>query len=98
MKDNPWVASLAAEVRTSNPLYPPAMGRIADTGADILRQQLPDLGDDEIGAVLLCIAKLMKVMDEHAGGDVVDANGVINTMAILGERLYGSVPDGPWQP
>lgn len=98
MKENPWVDSLAAEVRSNNPLYPPAVGRIANMGADALRQQLPDLSDDEIGAVLLCAAKLMAVMDEHAGGDVVDAHGVINTMAVLGATLYGSIPDKPWQP
>jgi hypothetical protein len=95
VKRSEYVDGLAAEVRRSNPKYPPAMQHIADMGADALRQQMPDVGDDEIGAVLLCAAKLMKTMDEVAGG-VVDAKGVINTLAILGERLYGSIPDEPW--
>jgi hypothetical protein len=95
VKPNPFVASLAAQVRANNPTYPPEMKEVADMGADALRVQLPDLSDDEIGAVLLCAASFMGAVDVQSKGKVT-GRGVINTIAILGDRLYGSIPDEPW--
>lgn len=88
MDSDPELDRLAATIREFTEANVPAfVGGLADQLADVFRLKLAEVGDAEIGAVLMVTANYMNHINDLAD-DSLGARGVINPLLILGERLY----------
>jgi hypothetical protein len=100
VETDPFLDRLAALIREVTDQNVPSAAPLVQQVADALRLTLPQVGDAEIGAVLMVAADHMNRVNTLMG-DSLSAREVINPLLILGERLYrdgtAEPPAGPEQ-
>jgi len=89
MKAADEIDQLASVGRSIGEQYAPYVDDLIEQIADALRATLPDIPNDQLGAVLLVAAdKLAKANADRA--HTISAVAMTNAMTILGERLYSN--------
>lgn len=90
MSASPLIDQLAADVRTRHAAKPPKarveIRRTARRAAAEIRRDLPDLTDEQVGAVLLRISVFADNLAQAQPG--ASARGVAGLLAVAGEHLY----------
>lgn len=88
MQPTDSLEDLAATIRAWTPEnVAPFLDDIGDRLVGVLRQELPELPDMELGAVLMVAADALSRANV-ARARTLSAEGVINQLSLVGERLY----------
>jgi hypothetical protein len=90
MPADPKMDQLAAQVRQSLAAKPPmqATMRLVEDIAAALREDAPDLSDEQIGRVILMVSVDMGRLTERSPTYAKSGVGVANILSMIGAHLY----------